>query len=90
MLENMTRDQRPFLHPESLQILQIHSSMLMKLIHLTHFLQGSDQRTGMFVEVLFTVTHFCVAFEVCIWIIVLGLLCLDYWIIVGRSKHGPL
>ncbi len=25
--EHLTRDQRPFLHPESLQILQIHSSM---------------------------------------------------------------
>ncbi len=33
--EHLTRDQRPFLHPESLQILQIH------------FLQGSGQRTGM-------------------------------------------
>ncbi len=30
--EHMTRDQRPFLHPESLQILQISSSMTMFLL----------------------------------------------------------
>ncbi len=30
--EHLTRDQRPFLHPESLQILQIHSSMLVLLL----------------------------------------------------------
>jgi len=29
--EHLTRDQRPFLHTESLQILQISSSMLMLL-----------------------------------------------------------
>ncbi len=43
--EHLTRDQRPFLHPESLQILQIHS--FFSSVHLTHFLQGSGQRTGM-------------------------------------------
>ncbi len=41
--EHLTRDQRPFLHPESLQILQIHS--FFSSVHLTHLLQGSDQRT---------------------------------------------
>ncbi len=30
--EHLIRDQRPFLHPESLQILQIHSSMLVLLL----------------------------------------------------------
>ncbi len=42
--------------------------------HLTHVLQGSGQRTGMAIaEVWFCahpVTHFCVVFEVCVWIIV--------------------
>ncbi len=41
--EHLTRDQRPFLHPESLQTLQIHS--FSSSVHLTHLLQGSDQRT---------------------------------------------
>ncbi len=41
--EHLTRDQRPFLHPESLQILQIHS--FFSWVHLTHLLQGSGQRT---------------------------------------------
>ncbi len=104
--EHLTRDQRPFLHPESLQIfrftasslqftssstgfrsentwqrsetipssritpdLQIHS--FFSSVHLTHLLQGSGQRTGMAIaEVLCSVTHFCVVFEVCVWIIV--------------------
>ncbi len=30
--EHLTRDQRPFLHPESLQILQIHRSMTVLLL----------------------------------------------------------
>ncbi len=42
--EHLIGDQRPFLHPESLQILQIHS--FFSSVHLTHFLQGSGQRTG--------------------------------------------
>ncbi len=42
--EHLTRDQRSFLHPESLQILQIHRSMTV-LLQFTHVLQGSDQRT---------------------------------------------
>ncbi len=41
--EHLTRDQRPFLHPESLQTLQIHS--FSSSGHLTHVLQGSGQRT---------------------------------------------
>ncbi len=41
--EHLTRDQRPFLHPELLQTLQIHS--FFSSVHLTHLLQDSDQRT---------------------------------------------
>jgi len=45
--EHLTRDQRPFLHPESLQILQILSSMTV-LLQFTHsFSTGSGQMTGM-------------------------------------------
>ncbi len=73
--EHLTRDQRPFLHPESLQILQIHSSMTMLLL----FSSPHSFSTGFRSEdwngqsrslVLCPVTHFCVVFEVCVWIIV--------------------
>ncbi len=41
-------------------------------VYLTHLLQGSGQRTGMTSRslVLCPVTHFCVVFNVCFWIIV--------------------
>ncbi len=74
--EHLTRDQRPFLHPESLQILQIHSSMTVLLL----FSSPHSFSTGFRSEdwnghsrslVLCPVTHFCVVFEVCVWIIVL-------------------
>ncbi len=72
--EHLTRDQRPFLHPESLQILQIHSSMTVLLLFSSphSFYIGSGQRTGMAIRslVLCSVTHFCVVFDVCVWIIV--------------------
>ncbi len=73
--EHLTRDRRPFLHPESLQILQIHSSMTVLLL----FSSPHSFSTGFRSEdwndhsrrlVLFSVTHFCVVFEVCVWIIV--------------------
>ncbi len=73
--EHLPRDQRPFLHPESLQILQIHSSMMVLLL----FSSPHSFSTGFRSEdwnghsrslVLFSVTHFCVVFEVCVWIIV--------------------
>ncbi len=73
--EHLTRDQRPFLHPESLQILQIHSSMMVLLL----FSSPHSFSTGFRSEdwnghsrslVLCSVTHFCVVFEVCVWIIV--------------------
>ncbi len=74
-IENTWRDQRPFLHPESLQILQIHSSMTVLLL----FSSPHSFSTGFRSEdwndhsrslVLCSVTHFCVVFEVCVWIIV--------------------
>ncbi len=67
--------QRPFLHPDSLQILQIHSPMLMLLL----FSSPHSFSTGFRSEdwnghsrslVLCSVTHFCFVFEVCVWIIV--------------------
>ncbi len=73
--KHLTRDQRPFLHPESLQILQIHSSMTVLLL----FSSPHSSSTGFRSEdwnghsrslVLCSVTHFCVVFEVCVWIIV--------------------
>ncbi len=73
--EHLTRDQRPFLHPESLQILQIHSSMMVLLL----FSSPHSCSTGFRSEdwnghsrslVLCPVTHFCVVFGVCVWIIV--------------------
>ncbi len=69
--EHLTRDQRPFLRPESLQILQIHS--FFSSVHLTHVLQGSGRGTGTASRslVLFSVAHFCFEFDVCLWIIVL-------------------
>ncbi len=73
--EHLTRDQRPFLHPESLQILQITSSMTVLLL----FSSPHSCSTGFRSEdwnghsrslVLCSVTHFCDVFEVCVWIIV--------------------
>ncbi len=73
--EHLTRDQRPFLHPESLQIHQIHSSMMVLLL----FSSPHSFSTGFRSEdwnghsrslVLCSVTLFCVVFEVCVWIIV--------------------
>ncbi len=73
--EHLTRDQRPFLHPESLQTLQIPSSMTVLLL----FSSPHSFSTGFRSEdwnghsrslVLCSVTHFCVVFEVNVWIIV--------------------
>ncbi len=75
VIEHLTRDTRSFLHPESLQILQIHSSMTVLLL----FSSPQSFSTGFRSEdwngqsrslVLCSVTHFCVVFEVCVWIIV--------------------
>ncbi len=73
--EHLTRDQRPFLHPESLQILQIHSSMTVLFLFSsphsfsTRF-RSEDWNGHSRSLVLCSVTHFCVVFEVCVWIIV--------------------
>ncbi len=55
VIEHLTRDQRPFLHPESL--ICFFSS-----VHLTHFLQGSGQRTGMAIAEAW----FCVQWPICV------------------------
>ncbi len=59
-------------------------------VHLTHFLQGSGQRTGMASRslVLCPVTHFCVVFEVCVWITVrLEDLNMAHYKISNRVSH---
>ncbi len=74
--EHLTRDQRPFLHPESLQILQLHSSMTVLLL----FSSPHSFSTGFRSEdwnghsrnlVLCPVIIFVCFFEVCVWVIVL-------------------
>ncbi len=71
--EHLIRDQRPFLHPESLQILQIHSSMTVLLLCSSphSFSTGfrSEDWNGQSRSLVFC-PHFCVVFEVCVWIIV--------------------
>ncbi len=73
--EHLMRDQRPFLHTESLQILQIHSSMLVLLLFSSPHsfsigFRSEDGNGHSRSLVLWSVTHFCVVFEVCVWIIV--------------------
>ncbi len=68
--EHLTRDQRPFLHPELLQTLQIPSSMTVLLFSSPHsFSLGFRSEDCSRSLVLCSVTHFCVVFEVCVWII---------------------
>ncbi len=69
--EHLTRDQRPFLHPESLQILQIHSSMTVLLLFSSPHsfsigFRSEDWNGHSRSLVLCSVIHFCV----CVWIIV--------------------
>ncbi len=78
--EHLIRDQRPFLHPESLQILQIHSSMLVLLLlssphscsvgFRSEHWDSHGKRFN-----LCSATHFCVCLDCCPG---------------GRSKHGSL
>ncbi len=68
--EHLTRDQRPFLHPESLQILQIHSSMMVLLLFSSPHSFSTGFRSEDWELVFCPVTHFCVVFEVWVWIIV--------------------
>ncbi len=67
--------QRSFLHPESLQTLQIHSSMLVLLLFSSSHsfsigFRSEDWNGHSRSLVLCPVTDFCVVFEVCVWIIV--------------------
>ncbi len=73
--EHLTRDQRPFLHPESLQILQIHRSITVLLLFSSPHsfstgFRSEDWNGHSRILVLCSVTHICVVFEVCVWIIV--------------------
>ncbi len=68
--EHLTRDQSPFLHPESLQILQIHSSMLILLFSFLGFRSGNWDGHGR-TFILCSVTHFLCWFWWSFWIIVL-------------------
>ncbi len=73
--EHLTRDQRPFLHPESLQILQIHRSITVLLLFSSPHscstgFRSEDWNGQSRILVLCSVTHICVVFEVCVWIIV--------------------
>ncbi len=67
--EHLIRDQRPFLHTESLQILQIPSSMLVLLLfsspHYSVGFRSEDRDSKGKRLILSSVTHFCVYFDVC-------------------------
>ncbi len=71
--EHLTRDKRTFLHPESIQTLQIPSStMVLLLFSSPHsFFIGfrSGNCNGHSRSIFFPVTHFCVVFKVCFLII---------------------
>ncbi len=66
--EHLIRDH--FLHPESLQILQIHSSMTVLLLFGSSHsfsvgFRSEDRDSHGKRFILFSVTHFCVYFDVC-------------------------
>ncbi len=68
--EHLIRDQRPFLHTESLQILQIHSSMTVLLLFSSPHsfsvgFRSEDRDSHGKRFILCSVTHFCVYFDVC-------------------------
>ncbi len=68
--EHLIRDQRPFLHTESLQILQIHSSMTVLLLFSSPHsfsvgFRSEDRDSNGKIFILCSVTHFCVYFDVC-------------------------
>ncbi len=68
--EHLIRDQRPFLHTESLQILQIHSSMTVLLLFSSPHsfsvgFRSEDRDSNGKRFILCSVTHFCVYFDVC-------------------------
>ncbi len=70
--EHLIRDQRPFLHPESLQILQIYSSMTVLLIFSSPHsfsvgFRSEDRDSHGKRLILCSVTHFCVYFVLLSW-----------------------
>ncbi len=88
--EHLTRDQRPFLHPESLQILQIHSSMTVLLLFSSPHLfstgfRSEDWNGHSRSLVLCSVTHFVLFLR-----FVFGLLSgckIQTWPISNRVSH---
>ncbi len=73
--EHLIRDQRPFLHTESLQILQIHSSMLVLLFSSPHSFsvgfRSEDRDSNGKRFILCSVAHFLCLFWCLFWIVVL-------------------
>ncbi len=74
--EHLIRDQRPFLHPESLQILQIHSSMTVLLLFSSPHsfsvgFRSEDRDSHGKWFILCSVTHFLCSFWCLFWIVVL-------------------
>ncbi len=68
--EHLIRDQRPVLHPQSLQILQIPSSMMVLLLFSSPYsfstaFRSEDRDSHGKKFILCSVTHFCVYFYVC-------------------------
>ncbi len=68
--EHLTRDQRPFLHPESLQTRQIHSSVMVLLLFSSPLSFSIGFRSLCKLGFVHSDPFFCVVFEVCVWIIV--------------------
>ncbi len=73
--EHLTRDQRTFLHPESIQTLYISrlhvgasSLQFTSLIFYRVQVRGLNGHSRSLVSC--SATHFCVVFELCVWIIV--------------------
>ncbi len=74
--EHLIRDQRPFLHTESLQILQIHSSMTVLLLFSSPHsfstgFRSEDRDSHGKIFILCSVTPFLCLFWCLFWIVVL-------------------
>ncbi len=71
--EHLTRDQRPFLHTESLQILQIHSSMTVLLLFSSpHSFSVGFRSRG--TETAMVKIHFVLSDHFCVYFVCFGLL----------------
>jgi len=73
--EHLTRDQRPFLHIESLQILQIHKFMLVLLLF------SSDHSSGQETGTVKTEASFCAQLPIFVLILMF---------VFDMAWHGPL